>query len=408
MAKNDKSGFWDWLGFNRTFDYDRFRWLGAGISVVLILTIGGAIVATLIQFFEAVIGWGDFANEGMDTVQAEAVRNTGLVLAALIAVPFMIWRTSIAQRQADTAEQGLITDRINKAVEGLGAVKVVKINGDETTEPNLEVRIGAIYSLERIAQDSDRDHIQIMEILCAYVRENAKQDSLTPTKNLETRETPRNDIQATIDVLGRRTQHQIDLEWKTEFRLNLNKCNLDGVDFSDGNFSAASFVLCRLEAAFFRKSALHGTWFRGSLLNYADFHRSKLIGTRFDNAVINRPLPTVGDISDSILFGEIRGISLLGADISALNYLGEPVVTNTIFGSEDTNLHDQIQSRMPDNNTLRNARQGSSSSTQAKLETIFNEKGFRHWSPYESTDLATEHLRAKFLDAMSLHGFPYR
>ena len=43
----------------------------------------------------------------------------------------------------------------------------------KTAPPNLEVRIGAIYALERIAQDSLRDHIQIMEILCAYIRENS-------------------------------------------------------------------------------------------------------------------------------------------------------------------------------------------------------------------------------------------
>ena len=46
------------------------------------------------------------------------------------------------------------------------------------TRPNIEVRIGGLLSLERIAQDSvtydkGRDHVRVMEILCAYVRENA-------------------------------------------------------------------------------------------------------------------------------------------------------------------------------------------------------------------------------------------
>jgi hypothetical protein len=44
--------------------------------------------------------------------------------------------------------------------------------------PNIEVRLGAILALERIAQDSTatdegRDHVRVMEILCAYIRENA-------------------------------------------------------------------------------------------------------------------------------------------------------------------------------------------------------------------------------------------
>lgn len=46
------------------------------------------------------------------------------------------------------------------------------------TLPNIEVRIGGLLSLERIAQDSTRydkgrDHVRVMEILCAYIRENA-------------------------------------------------------------------------------------------------------------------------------------------------------------------------------------------------------------------------------------------
>ncbi len=38
---------------------------------------------------------------------------------------------------------------------------------------NLEVRLGGIYALERIARDSPKDHWTIMEVLTAYVRENS-------------------------------------------------------------------------------------------------------------------------------------------------------------------------------------------------------------------------------------------
>jgi len=71
----------------------------------------------------------------------------------------------------------LITDRINAAVLGLGAEKKVKVteNGHviERTEPNIEVRIGAILALERIAKKNLDVHVQIMEFLCTYIRENA-------------------------------------------------------------------------------------------------------------------------------------------------------------------------------------------------------------------------------------------
>lgn len=136
----------------------------------------------------------------------------GAVIVALIGAPFVIWRSVVAQKTVTLQEQGHITDRINTAVQGLGKdeernwvgnsvtifkedeygnevySRTVPLSVEDTlsledrekvknpghsqvfteTYPNLEVRIGAIFALERIAQDSGRDHVQIMEILCAY------------------------------------------------------------------------------------------------------------------------------------------------------------------------------------------------------------------------------------------------
>ena len=94
------------------------------------------------------------------------------VLVAASTVPFALIRVWINDRTIKAAEQGLITDRINTAVTGLGVEKTVKQTAPdgkitENTDANIEVRLGAVYALERISQDSDRDHMQIMEILCA-------------------------------------------------------------------------------------------------------------------------------------------------------------------------------------------------------------------------------------------------
>jgi len=111
----------------------------------------------------------------------------GALIAAVLGAPFVIWGTVLKQRTVDFQKEGHITDRITSAVEQLGAEKTVKVPGKdadgkditiEQTLPNIEVRIGAILSLERIAQDSTRydkgrDHVRVMEILCAYIRENS-------------------------------------------------------------------------------------------------------------------------------------------------------------------------------------------------------------------------------------------
>jgi len=41
------------------------------------------------------------------------------------------------------------------------------------TEPNFEVRLGAIYALEKLAREDLDLHWPIMETLCAYIRQNA-------------------------------------------------------------------------------------------------------------------------------------------------------------------------------------------------------------------------------------------
>ena len=55
-----------------------------------------------------------------------------------------------------------MTDRYTKAVEQLGSDK-------------LDVRIGGIYALERIARDSARDHPAVMEVLTAFIREHSRE-----------------------------------------------------------------------------------------------------------------------------------------------------------------------------------------------------------------------------------------
>jgi len=57
-------------------------------------------------------------------------------------------------RNAKAAEDGQITERFSRSVEQLGSDKV-------------ETRIGGIYSLERIANDSPQDYWAIMETLRA-------------------------------------------------------------------------------------------------------------------------------------------------------------------------------------------------------------------------------------------------
>jgi len=222
-------------------------------------------------------------------------------------------------------------------VEQLGATREVREWDEDTQrdvyrhEPNIEVRLGAIYALERISQDSERDHIAVMEVLCAYVRENAPAGDLTPSIAPFKRAVPPIAVQAAITVLGRRSAQRVQFEWEREFGLDLRDSDLSGVTFRSGNFAAAIFFDCRLEAAEFREADLSGTKFNGSLLNFINMFGAKLTGTRFDHSTLtaNR---------SGYVFSGAHGISVVGADLSGLSLLGNPSEVKLIFGSKDTKL----------------------------------------------------------------------
>jgi len=214
------------------------------------------------------------------------------VLVAASTVPFArirVWindrtikaaerSTAAAERTTNAAEQGLITDRINSAVTGLGVEKTVKQTAPdgtttENTDANIEVRLGAVYALERLSQDSDRDHMQIMEILCAYIRTNAPWDPETSMSSKE----PRADIQAALTVIGRRAPDKIALERTKGFVLDLRDADLRGADLQDGDFAQASFFHSNFQSA-----GLIGTNLKGADLWAANLSRAHLIKTRFD------------------------------------------------------------------------------------------------------------------------------
>ncbi len=93
-----------------------------------------------------------------DRAAAEASTRTGLIagLAGLAALGGLFFTS----RTYRLTEQGHITDRYTKAIEQLGSDK-------------LDVRLGGIYALERIAVDSARDHPTVVEVLSAFVRERS-------------------------------------------------------------------------------------------------------------------------------------------------------------------------------------------------------------------------------------------
>jgi Pentapeptide repeats (8 copies) len=245
------------------------------------------------------LSWGFWAQDH------ESIRDLVITIAALVGIPFVIWRewlhhrqtkaavhqAEIARQQAATAQfrheaqveadrERRITDNFTRAVEQLESDK-------------LATRLGGIYILERIAQESQPDHWPIMETLIAYVREQAP---WPPTRTVEIvaegqveRVPPALDVQACLTALGRRRiEHDLVDRYLKLPETDLRDYDLEGVHFENANLrhahlegawlNNAHLEKARLGHAHLEEASLDGTHLERARLDYARLEQAFLAG----------------------------------------------------------------------------------------------------------------------------------
>jgi len=236
--------------------------------------------------------------EAAANLQNEMRKTVLQAVGGLLAVVALIF----TYRRVRVAEKGHITDRYTKAIEQLGAMTA-------QNTPNIEVRLGAIYALERIAQDSPRDHWPIMEVLTAYVRQNARYPEQAPTEeeNQKAIESgPSTEVQAILTVLGRRKRDRgREREGQS---LDLLKSDLRGADFFKAHLEGAQFNGAHLEGAEFGYAYLKGAKFDGAHLEGARFYQAYLEGARFVRAHLKGALFDKAHLEGALFYGA-EGIS---------------------------------------------------------------------------------------------------
>jgi Pentapeptide repeats (8 copies) len=196
------------------------------------------------------------------------------------------------------SSEGQITDRFTKAIEQIGASDgTVGVSGKP--KPKLEVRLGGIHALERIALDSERDDWVIMEVLTAYVRDRApynrqdqdeKKKSQTPGEALdELKGNPPlgEDIQAILTVLGRRrTQYDkgtIDLRYTDLRGARISGAMFSGVDFGGAALSG-DLTNVNLNYGRLIGTDLIGAQLKGAHLSHADLKGADLTDATLSDA----------------------------------------------------------------------------------------------------------------------------
>ena len=248
------------------------------------------------------------------TVTAAAIGVGGSVIVALAAFWANVRNTNettaLALRAVELTEQGQVTDRYTKAIEQLGADK------------SLDVRIGGIYALERVARDSPRDHPTVMEVLAAFVREHSREQWPPVKPEAEPpRRTTRPDVQAAVTVIGRRNlEHDrlaINLADADLPYVDLGGANLDGATLSGANLIRAKLIIANLRGANLNLANLRGARLRGADLSGADLSGADLTGADLSSAILNGADLVIAILTSADLHNaDLRNAILTDADLT--------------------------------------------------------------------------------------------
>ncbi|MCY3913938.1 MAG: pentapeptide repeat-containing protein [Chloroflexi bacterium] len=261
------------------------------------------------------------------------VRNIGLIVAGVVALPLALWRSWVAQRQANTSQQNLLNERYQQGAEMLGSNV-------------LPVRLGGIYNLERLAADyPGQYHIQIMKLFCTFARvpivyegvesKNLRDSPDADAKGRSSNVPPpiREDVQAIMTAIGTRSAVGIALEKKMNVTLDLHGADLSHAQLSGANLAGVNMSRTNLShASFFERfepiidpfepipsgpdqpkarPVLAGETIRPDLAGMED-RRANLSGAILSGA----------DLSDSWLLGtDLSGALLLGAKLRKANVI---------------------------------------------------------------------------------------
>ena len=242
----------------------------------------------------------------------EAARNFLLAFASAFGAPFLVWRTWVAHQQARAADaqarvalENHITGIFSKSVELMGLMRTTTTFGPNATtvtnsSPNLEARLGALYSLERLLSESEKDQRAILETLCAYVRENSPLDipeDEDQAKAFFRGESPpapsrRADVQAAITIIGRRPALARNQRMVGNCQLDFRNTNLVAYDFSGLNYLGANFSgsflnMANLTGGTFDNSIFRNAFLRGANLTKARFPESSFEDCNFAKAIVD-------------------------------------------------------------------------------------------------------------------------
>ncbi|MFD3840274.1 pentapeptide repeat-containing protein [Streptomyces sp. NPDC058642] len=210
-------------------------------------------------------------------------------------------------RQLQLNREGQITERFSRAIDHMGS-------------DTLDVRLGGIYALERVARNSPDDRQAISDILCAFIREHARwqvgvpdgPEHPTPTVDVQmpwlTTRSP--DVQTALYVLGRRSAHP------REHTLYLSRADLRRAELSQAQLATVNLRHTNLSRAYMPDSNLEHGDLTNADLRHANLRRACLAHANLCDAHLQHAY-----LDHAVLRGaDLRGANLAGAVLDGTDF----------------------------------------------------------------------------------------
>lgn len=181
----------------------------------------------------------------------------------------------ITQENLKIAQEGQITERFTRAVDQLGNEKI-------------EIRLGGIYALERISNESERDYWPIMKILAAYIREKSPIKDVSEgdkhSKEQEESKLLPTDIQVILELICKREHsfnEKIDLRNSNLRKARLFRAHLEWADLSGADIWGADLTDAHLES-----SQLYRTHLEDASLVRAHLENAHMLEAHLERAYL--------------------------------------------------------------------------------------------------------------------------
>ncbi|MFF9458648.1 pentapeptide repeat-containing protein [Streptomyces flaveolus] len=202
----------------------------------------------------------------------------GVLLSSFIAAAGIWYSNNQVSQSTKIAQEGQITDRYTRAVENLG-------------DDAVDVRLGGIYALKRIMEDSPRDHSTIVNVLATYLRTHA----VAPLKKCENASA---DVIAAATVIASR-----DATRDFAIIFDLSNTRLPGLEVQALGLRGSNVWL----GARLRRAILSGADWSNATLKWADLEEAKLdqadlSGADLTNADLQGVRMEKANLSGALLF----------------------------------------------------------------------------------------------------------